>query len=90
MRGRVGGHGFGCALRNDLAAAMAAFRTKIYHPVGGLDHIQIMFNHHHCIAVVAQAVQHIQQGFNVMKMQAGGGFVEDIQRAPGVAAAEFF
>jgi hypothetical protein len=37
----------------------------------------------------AQAVQHLEQHFDVLEMQAGGRFVEDVQRAAGVALGEF-
>jgi hypothetical protein len=34
-------------------------------------------------------VQHFEQQIDVGKVQAGGGFVQDVEGAPGVALAEF-
>ncbi|MPN49980.1 hypothetical protein SDC9_197604 [bioreactor metagenome] len=37
------------------------------------------------VARIAQLQQHLQQQIDVRKMQAGGGFIQDVQRAAGVA-----
>jgi hypothetical protein len=39
--------------------------------------------------VVAQAVQHREQLLDVVEVQAGGGLVEDVQGAAGVALGQF-
>src|SRR5690606_34633665 len=44
------------ALADDRATAMAALRAEVHHPVGGLDHVQVVLDHHHGVAVVAQLV----------------------------------
>ena len=77
------------AFGNDLAAAFAAFRAKIDDPVGGLDHIQVMLDHDHRIAMVAQPMQHFQQQIDVLEMQAGSGLVQNIERAAGVTLGKF-
>jgi hypothetical protein len=41
------------------------------------------------VAGVAQLVQHFEQQVNIGKVQAGGGLVQDVERAAGVALAEF-
>ena len=64
---------------------LAAFRTEVNQPVGGFDHVQIVFDDDHSVAVVGQPLQHGQQQFDVVEMQAGGRFVEDVERAAGVA-----
>uniref|UniRef100_A0A914YSX1 Uncharacterized protein n=1 Tax=Panagrolaimus superbus TaxID=310955 RepID=A0A914YSX1_9BILA len=68
---------------------MAAFRTKVDDPVGGLDHVQVVLDHHHRVAFVAQLVQHAQQRFDVVEVQAGGRLVEDVQGTAGIAARQF-
>ena len=45
VRVQVGGNLFGCAFGNDFAAAFAAFRSQIDHPIGALDHVQIVLDH---------------------------------------------
>ena len=44
-----------------------------------------MLNHHHCVAFIHQAVQHVHQYANVFEVKAGGGFVENVERFSRVA-----
>src|SRR5690606_22123140 len=55
----------------------------------GLDDVKVVFDDQHRIAAVDQLVQHLQQHFDVAEMQAGGGLVQDVQRAAGAAARQF-
>jgi len=84
------GHLFRGAGGNDLAAAIATFRADVDDVVGGFDHIQIVFDHHHRIALIDQFVQHFQQLAHILEMQARSRLVEDVERAAGGAFAEFF
>ena len=77
------------ALRHDAAAAIAALGAEVQDPVGGLDHLQIVLDHHHGVARVHQGVQHFQQLAHVLEMQARGGLVQDVERPPGGAAGKF-
>ncbi len=54
------GNLLGCALRQNLSAAMPTFRTEVDDPVGGLDDIQIVLDHDDRIAMFSQAMQHTQ------------------------------
>ena len=49
-----------------------------------------MFNDHHSIAMVTQAMEHRQQLLNIVKMQAGCGFVENIQGLTGIPFGQLF
>ena len=69
-------------------AAVAALGPEVDDPVGGLDHVEVVLDHHHRVAVVAQAVQHLEQQVDVVEVQARGGLVEDEERAPGVALGQ--
>jgi hypothetical protein len=73
--------------RDDLAAAVAAFGPEIQQPVGGLDDLEIVLDHHHGVALVDQLVEHFQQLLDVVEVQAGGRLVEDVERAAGGALA---
>src|ERR1035437_3051277 len=88
MAGRVGGQVFGCAHTHHRAATGAAFGSQVNQPVGGLDHIQIVFYYHNRVAHIAQLVQDFEQQVDVGKMQTGGRLIEDVERAAGVAFAE--
>ena len=76
---------FWSARDHDASAAVAALGAEVDHPVGGLHHVHVVLDDHHGIAGVAQAVQDFQQQLDVVEVQAGGGLVQDVERAPGVA-----
>ena len=71
-----------------LPAAVAAFGTEVDDPVGRLHHVEVVLDHEHGVAVVDQALQHAEQPAHVLEVEAGGGLVEDVERAPGGALAE--
>ena len=70
------------------AAAGAAFGAEVDDPVRGLDDVEVVLDHDHRVAVVAQPVQHGQQQLDVVEVQAGRRLVEDVERAPGVALGQ--
>jgi hypothetical protein len=74
---------------NDRAAAVAAFGAEVDDPVSGLDDIEVVLDHDNRVAVVDEALQHAQQLLDVVEVQARGRLVEDVERAAGVALAEF-
>ena len=86
---RVAGDLLGRALRDDLAAAVAALRTHVDDPVGGLHDFEIVLDDDHRVALVDQLMQHVEQLRDVVEMQARGRLVEDVERAPGRAARQF-
>ena len=47
-----------------------------------------MLDNHHRVAVVAQAMQHAQKLLDVMEVQTGSGFVENVEGFPRVALGE--
>ena len=75
---RLPGDLLGRPFGNDLAAARAALGTEVDDPVGGLDHVEIVLDHDDRVAVVAQSMEHRQQHFDVVEMQARRGLVENV------------
>ena len=73
------------ALGNDLPSVYTPFRSQIDDPIGSLDDIQVVLDHHHCVAVIAQPVQHVEQLLDIVEVQAGGRLVEDVEGVAGVA-----
>ena len=71
------------------AAAGAAFGADVNQPVGGFDDVEVVLDDDDGVAGVAQLVQYFEQQVNVGKVQAGGWLVQDVERAAGVALAEF-
>ncbi len=61
MRPNRSSHLFRRALGNHLAAGLAALRPQIDDPVGCLDDVEIVLDHDHAVALVDQAVQHLQE-----------------------------
>ncbi|OPZ82264.1 MAG: hypothetical protein BWY77_00252 [bacterium ADurb.Bin431] len=57
--------------------------------IGGLDDIHLMLDHQHGIALVDQPIEDAQEHVAVLEMEAGGGFIEDIDGAPGADFAQF-
>ncbi len=57
--------------------------------VSGLDHIEVMFDHHHRIALIDQPVQHFEQFAHILEMKAGGRLIKNIQRLPGRPLRQF-
>src|SRR5262249_13602284 len=60
---------------DDLAAAVATFGAEVDHPVGGLDHFQIVLDHDYRVAGLHQLVQHVEQLGHVVEMQTGGRLI---------------
>ena len=72
----------------DRAAAVAALGAEVDDPVGRLDDVEVVLDHEHRVAGVDQALQHAEQPAHVFEVEAGGGLVEDVDRAAGRALAE--
>src|SRR5688572_20312220 len=85
---RRGGDLLGRAFGDDRAAAFAALGAQIDDPVRGLDDIEIVLDHHHGVARVAQAMQHAEEQPDVVEMQPRGRLVEDVEGAAGIALGQ--
>ena len=77
---RAGGH--------DVAALVARLGPQVDHPVGRLDHVEVVLDHHHRVAQVDQPVEHVEQLGQVVEVQAGGRLVEQVERPAGVGPRE--
>ena len=80
-------HLLGRARGHHATTVFAAVRPQIDNPIRGLDHIQIMFDHQHGVAEVHQALEHVEQLPHVVKVEPGGGLVEQVERTPRLLAA---
>src|SRR3954468_16837377 len=70
--------------RGDHAAALlAALRPHVDEAVGGLDDVEVVLDDHDRVALVDEAVQHLEQALDVGEVQAGRRLVEDVQRRAG-------
>jgi hypothetical protein len=73
------------ALRDDFAAAVAAFGARGPDPVGGLDDLEVVLDHHDGVALVDELVQHLISLATSWKCRPGRRLVEDVERAAGGA-----
>jgi len=73
LLGRTGG--------DQPTAFIAGVRAEIDHPVRTFDHLEIVFDHQHTVAGIREPLEDLQQDPYVVEVQAGGGFVEQEQRA---------
>ncbi len=73
---------------DDRAAALAALGAEVDEPVRRLDHVEVVFDHHDRVALVAQPVEHLEQLRDIVEMQAGGGLIQDVERLTRRALGE--
>src|SRR5277367_6586598 len=73
LLGSSGGYNF--------AAGVAAFGTQVNHPIGRLNHVEIVFDDQHGGSALEQFAERGQQLLNIVKVQACGRLVENIQDA---------
>ena len=78
-------YGFGRSTGHHRSTTATAFGAHIDEIVGHFDHIEVVLDDNHRVAFLHQAVEHVDECANVFKMQAGGGFIEDVNSTAGVA-----
>jgi len=77
------------AFGHDHSALDATFGAEVDDPVGGLDDVEIMFDHDHAVALLDEPVEDFEELADIVEMEAGGGLVQYVERVAGGAAAEF-
>ena len=80
---------FGYFLRGaghyDGAAAAATFRPHIDDVVGYFDDVQVVLNDDDGVTLVNEFVEDFQQVADILKVEARGRFIQDVDGASGVA-----
>ena len=70
---------------DDAATLFPALGTKIDHPVGRFDHVEVVLDHEQAMAGLQQLPERGEQLGDVIEMQAGRRLVEDVEDSvPGV------
>src|SRR5882762_2941595 len=62
-----------------------ALGAEVDDPVGLLDHVEVVLDDEHGVAEIDEALQDVEELSNVVEVEAGGGLVEDVERAAGLA-----
>src|ERR1700736_1861072 len=78
----------GRAFGDHEAAFVPALGTEIDQTVCGLEHVQVVLDHHHRVAVMDQPMQDLQQSLHVGAVKAGGRLVEQVKSPPRVSARQ--
>ena len=73
----------------DNAALLSAFRSKVQNVVTGPDELLVVFHHNDRVSGIHQPVQQDEKMRHILRMQPSGGFVQQIQAAPGGSLQEF-
>src|SRR5580704_13504539 len=79
----------GRALRDDAAAAFAAFGTEIDDPIGLLDHVEVVLDDQHRITEGHEPLQNIEQLAHIVKVKARRRLVENVERAARLPFGKF-
>jgi len=59
------------------------FGTEVDHPVGLLDHVEVVLDHEHRVAGIDQPLEHLEQLLDVGEVQTGSRLVENVERPAG-------
>ena len=77
MTGLACGDGLRRALGDDLSAFVAGFGSQVNDPIGAFDDVEIVFDDEHRMTGIDETLKSFQQNPDVVKVQAGGRFVEE-------------
>src|SRR5664280_1044076 len=66
------------ALENHLATGSAGAGAQVDHVVGGHDHLRLVLDHQHGVALVPQLAKQGVHPLDVMGVEAGRGLIEDV------------
>ena len=70
--------------RDNHAATISSLRPHIHNIIGAFNHIHVMLDNHYGIPQIPEAEQHGQQHLDIMKMETGGGFVQNVKSGAGL------
>ena len=77
---------FGGFLGDHPAAFVTAAGTEVDDVVAGPHEVEVVFDHQHGVALVRQGAEHFHQALDIGAMEAGGGFVQDVEGRAAVGA----
>ena len=79
----------GCARGDYRAAPASPFRTQVDEVIRYFDHIQVVLNDYYGIPGIYKPVQDLNQLVHIGKMQAGGGFIQDVEGLSRASLGQF-
>ena len=79
----------GAAMRDDASAIFTTFGAEVENPVGVADDVEVVLDDDDGVAEIGEAVEDFEELANVVEVQAGGGLVEQVEGASGLALGKF-
>src|SRR5580658_6829017 len=73
------------SLTYQAASVFAAFGAQVQDPVGVADDVEIVLDDDDGVAEVGEAVEDFEELADVVEVETGGGLVEEIEGAAGLA-----
>src|SRR5438552_7423610 len=74
--------GFWSSSSHERPAFIAGLRSEIDHPVGALDHLEVVFDHDDGVASLDQSLKQPHEDRDIVEMQASRRLVENEEIAP--------
>lgn len=74
---------------DDAAATVTAGRTEVDDVIGDFDDVEVVFDDDDGVPVIDDRLQNVDESSDVIGVQTGGRFVEDIKRFPRGTALQF-
>ena len=75
--------------RNDMAAACAAFWPHVDQVIGHLDDVEVVFDDDDGVAFFDKTIERMNETGNVVRVEANGRFVENVDGASCSDFAQF-
>ena len=76
-------------MSDDESSTPPSFESHIDNVVGTLDHVHVVLDDNHRVALIDKTIEHTEQHLYVLEVQACCGFVKDIDSLAGVLLGEF-
>src|SRR5436190_14866834 len=83
------GNFFRRARGDEVAPASAAVGAEVEEVVAALEDVEVVLDDDGRVAAIDEALQDAEQEADVVEVQAGGWFIEKIQRLAGIGAGQF-
>ena len=74
---------------DDATAVFAAFGAEVEDPVGIADDVEVVLDDDDGVAEIGETVKDFEELADVVEVKAGGGLVEQVESAAGLALGEF-
>jgi len=77
VTGRARGNFLGRTVRDNVTSFVPGFRAEVNNPIGAFDNVEVVLDDQHRMTGIDETLKSFQQNADVVKVQAGGRFVEE-------------